>query len=813
MTEIYIPEDQIIKGVTVDLVPGDAMLIHVGGSATPTIQLIEIEDRHFRTNSAVVLPETEDPSANTTPDSRKTSAVGIVTTCLRFASEHPQYRILVAGHTDTMGNLDYNGRLSQMRAETVLSLLVGDKKRFAEICVDRRYMTNNDYNQILAWVADTFKWDCHPGEINGNGNAYVVNDFRKEYNKKGPGSTWATKITEWGEPSNKETWEAYFNCYEDYMVDALGTDRKGLERIRADLKFAFDRKWVGCNEYHPRVAKNIDEFPSETNRRVEIMYFDPEDTLPTLGCVPDASGCTKTECPLYNDKEYDRLILPPMITAKEWYAEWTEPSKQAGSDLEKKMVLSAKGLPDGTPVSFTVFAEVDGSPPIEMETLIAFGVAQRVECAFKNWYNEAYVKPMGTLSSLSALPKVRFLFAATCTSRRVASLPIDFSDSVSVRFYEDEAKTKPLSSTPYTLLSPWFDYAGTLTGGAAAHDGLPPGGAHVILADYTVPSPLAPTASEPIIGLSFKPKDDVEAESGYHPWMMPVIATIYFQTGSSEVDNDDDAAALDMVWQAYDPLFTASNADVPPLSWPFVFAGYSDIRPFSEGGENGNQTLSEARAQAVHDYLAEPERFGTTKHPNYKPEVVGMGVDYRNTDSGDAETLKYYRRVDIFAPPPVYIPLPPPPGPSPTPLLGTRFTFQIQRAGTFGIEVLNYEYFEFVVTDETNKRKADFTYSGVSGGIGVPFSISFQSDPVTIDTAPMLLEDWHGFAQHASAGFSPGTGVAKDAFTFHAPKSNGRVPDPIRIDFESKPGDPGFAVGASVGIGGFYKEKSYYPKS
>jgi outer membrane protein OmpA-like peptidoglycan-associated protein len=813
MTEIYVPTDQIVKGVSVNLAAGDAMLIHVGGNAMPTIHLIEIEDRHFRTNSAVVLPETEDPSSNTTADSRKTSAVGIVTTCLRFASEHPSYRILVAGHTDTKGNFDYNERLSQMRAETVTALLTGDKKRFAEICVDRRYMTNNDYNQILAWVADTFHWKCHPGEINGAGNAYVVNDFRKEYNAKGPGKTWATKITEWGDPSNKETWEAYFNCYEDYMVEALGTDRKGLEKIRSNLNFAFDRNWVGCNEYHPRTAKNIDEFPSETNRRVEIMYFDPEDTLPTLGCVPDASGCTKQACELYNDKEYDRIILPPMITAKEWRAEWENQTDPAGSDLEKKMILYADDLPDRTAVKFTVFAVVDGSPPMELETLTASGINERVECGFKNWYNEVYVKPLGTILSLSNLPKVSFFFEATCTSRRVVSPSIDYSDSVSACFYEDEAKTKPLSNSQFVLWTPWFEHASALDSrGATIHNGLPPGGAHIILADYQVPSTPTPTsAAGSVIGLSFKPKDDVEGESGYHPWMMPVIATIYFQTGSSELDNDDDAAALDQVWTAYDSLFTASNAEVPPLIWPFIYVGYSDIRPFSEGGENGNQTLSDARARAVFNYLAEPERFGN-KHPNYKAEVRGMGVDFRNTDAGDAETLKYYRRVDIFAPPPIYVPPPATPGPTPTKPLGSRFTFQIMWAGSFGFGVLNYAYFEFIVTDNTNGRKADFTYSGIEPGISWPVGMSFQSNPVTIDTAPMLLEDWHGFSQHACAGFSPGTGYAMDSFTFHAPRINGRVSTPINIQFESKPGDPGLIVGASAGIGGFYKEKSYYPK-
>ena len=815
MTRIYVSISSIVEGVSITLSPDECLTMEVGDAHLPVTPLFELEDKLFRTNSAVVLPEREDPGSSTEAGSRQVSAVGAVTSVLRFISEHLDYKILVAGHTDTAGNLDYNEALSQMRAQTVLALLKGDRRRFAEICVDRRFMTNRDYNQILAWVADTFEWDCHPGEINDAGNVDVVNDFRKEYNRKGPGSTWAETITEWGEASNRETWEAYFNCYEDHMADALGTDRDGLAALRENLVFMYDAEWVGCNEYHPRAAKNLDDYPCDSNRRVEIMFFDPADSAPAIGCVPELSGCQKALCPLYNEEELERVILPPMISAKEWHGAWEEPDSPAGSEIEKNMILRAPGLPDGMPVTFGVFAVVDDGPPLLIETTTASGVGGRVETPFRNWYNEVYVQDRGTLGSLADAPKVRFLFEVTCTSRLVASKRIDFSDSVSLRFFEDEAQTAPLANHAYALLTPWFDFNGALDGdGAVAHDGLPPGGVHVMLVEHAAAEdPLAPASDDVVIGMGYQPKDDVQAESQYHPWLAPVIATIYFETGSSQVDNFDDAEVLNSIYDAYSPLFTATESEAPPLLWPFTFVGYADNRGFSEGGEGGNQALSEARARAVFDYLDEPERFGDN-HPNYRPEIVGMGVDWQNTQTGDAESLKFFRRVDILAPPAAITPPLEPETPSEGTPLGTSFTFRITLSGTFGVAILNYEYFEFVVTDNTNNRSDDFTYSGVAPGLSIPIGWSFESDPVTIDTAPMRLEDWHGFAEHHGAGFVIDQGVGIDEFIFSGPFHNDSAEGPIVLRFVTRPnvqGSNSLNIGVVQGVGGFYKERSYYP--
>lgn len=279
------------------------------------ITVFEFEDKLFRLESAVVLPEREDPGTGS-ENERKVTPVGIIASCLRYAQEHPNNLLLVAGHTDTAGNLDYNKKLSAWRAENILALLTNNGKRWAQICNSRDRMKSKDYNQILAWVSETRGFNCHPGQIDDSGNDLLVNEFRKEYNKKGPGSTWAPKIVEWGGAGGEEVWEAYFNCYQDYIAEELGVDIGGLNTLQSNIKYLSDLKWVGCNEYHPRTAQNIDDFKCESNRRVEVLIFEPKDEKPALDCDPDRNKCSGKGCALFDTSKFKRIMREPMTSAK-----------------------------------------------------------------------------------------------------------------------------------------------------------------------------------------------------------------------------------------------------------------------------------------------------------------------------------------------------------------------------------------------------------------------------------------------------------------------------------------------------------------
>ncbi|MGZ6125703.1 MAG: contractile injection system protein, VgrG/Pvc8 family, partial [Myxococcales bacterium] len=95
--------------------------------------VIEVEDAHFRFDSAVFLPE---PAADTGADAPPPDTIAgldVLKTIYLRLKEFPDEKLLVAGHTDTKGADAYNLPLSEKRAAAVEALLGGDDGAFAKI--------------------------------------------------------------------------------------------------------------------------------------------------------------------------------------------------------------------------------------------------------------------------------------------------------------------------------------------------------------------------------------------------------------------------------------------------------------------------------------------------------------------------------------------------------------------------------------------------------------------------------------------------------------------------------------------------------
>lgn len=246
----------------------------------PKVTFIELIDAHFRSNSAVVLPEGENPTSDES-NGEALSAVGVFAAALRYNDEHDGRRLFVAGHADTTASVDFNQKLSEERARVALALLVGgdaQRESFKTLCAGRHQVS--DYKQILAWVSRAFTeldFDCDPGAIDDNEATAVepVRRFQRAYNrnKAALGAT-GPELRDDGEVGPL-TWGALFDCYEAALRAELGEDAAGLQALRDKLVFVDDaRKALGFSEYFPIEELGVDNFKSEQNRRVEILFFE-----------------------------------------------------------------------------------------------------------------------------------------------------------------------------------------------------------------------------------------------------------------------------------------------------------------------------------------------------------------------------------------------------------------------------------------------------------------------------------------------------------------------------------------------------------
>jgi outer membrane protein OmpA-like peptidoglycan-associated protein len=441
----------------------------------------ELADAHFRTNSAVVLPEGETPTKDESTGAALT-AVGVFATVLRFNQEHPGRKLFVAGHTDTTADTDFNQRLSNERAQCALSLLTGERARFQALCDGRH--TVSDYKQILAWASRALDdFDCDPGRIDDNEKTarLPVERFQTAYNrnKDALGVPPGTPDLDVDGDVGPLTWGAIFDCYEFALQQELGEDAAGLASLREALVFVDDdRKGLGFSEYFPIEELGVDNYRSQANRRVEIIFYES-------GEEPDlehAEGDPETS-EVYLPGVYVREPLQIMVSAKPWFASFDAPKVHA--EEARLLNLVAPGLPAGTAMAFTI-----SSDGVSMVTLEGVSVVDAASIPFDEWDAPEQVPFIGDLDPGQEFPVVTYDFEVEGGGRVVRSrAPLTYEDVIRLQLTleqdgDGDGDPEILANQPYVVNTLWGRRRGqTDEQGMLVETGLPPGGATVVLRD------------------------------------------------------------------------------------------------------------------------------------------------------------------------------------------------------------------------------------------------------------------------------------------------------------------------------------------
>ncbi|HEY6559853.1 MAG TPA: peptidoglycan-binding protein [Polyangiaceae bacterium] len=288
--------------------------ISPGSALGPSVTFVELLDAHFRTNSAVVLPEGENPDSK---QHEALTSIGMIATALRFSEERRGKRVLVAGHTDSEGSEDFNQKLSEERATCALALLTGDREAWKALCHGRHKTA--DIKQILSWVSrafDDLTFDCDPGRIDDNRATAVepVRRFQRAYNtNKGALGASGPDLSADGDVGPL-TWGAFFDCYEHALREELGEDAAGLAELREALVFAGEddeRRALGFSEHFPVEELGVDNYKSQANRRVEILFFDSTEEPDVEHAAEDPETSE-----LYLPGWYERTPVATLPTAK-----------------------------------------------------------------------------------------------------------------------------------------------------------------------------------------------------------------------------------------------------------------------------------------------------------------------------------------------------------------------------------------------------------------------------------------------------------------------------------------------------------------
>ncbi len=320
------------------------------------INILEMEDVLFHLDSAVMMPDkpagksstdgTEDDATNPGDQAiqqKQEQACGLnmLTLVFKESEFNPDQRLLIAGHTDTSGGYALNYTLSEQRAQNVLFLLLGadpgaaepaeEGEAWATVCAARHKI--EDYQQILAHfcVRGDLSPACHPLGSSNSWNDQTEAACNAFFNERIPDSVKVANIKQQVKTDSQHKWpvEAWRAVYDLYVAQlrltmSLTSDQLQAKRKVLAAKFSKEHPYVACGESYPIENVEQDNYRSQKNRRVEVLFVE-EKMLQNINCPKDTNRKHKTrlddppiECPLWH-QFIKRVYVDPANLYAEMY--------------------------------------------------------------------------------------------------------------------------------------------------------------------------------------------------------------------------------------------------------------------------------------------------------------------------------------------------------------------------------------------------------------------------------------------------------------------------------------------------------------
>ncbi len=219
------------------------------------------------------------------------------------------------------------------------------RKQFVDIVSDKN--TVKDQQQILKWISKKLaaymtdaekaeisslpKWtDVDPGPIDGKVGEQTRRAiwslkvrFAAKFPPEGPyqDALFSYDLKELQKSMNavrefdKNTWAAVFEIMQAELQVGMMKDGLDIRDIRKELQWVdAEKKATGCGETWPIDKRGKDNYRSQSNRRVEILLYDPEELKGELPCKD--GPCAKGDCHIFRDidkYESEKKDLEPTL--------------------------------------------------------------------------------------------------------------------------------------------------------------------------------------------------------------------------------------------------------------------------------------------------------------------------------------------------------------------------------------------------------------------------------------------------------------------------------------------------------------------
>lgn len=313
----------------------------------PQVKVLEMEDVLFHFSSAVVMPSAPEGSSaadgadNTDSDEAKrrrlqkrVTGLHVMALTYKVLEEHHTLGLLIAGHTDTTGSIESNYTLSEQRANNVLFLLEQRRDEWAQLCLKRHRI--EDYQQIMKHYSKKHAdWQCDPGAINNSYNdpthtatqgffrsngidEALADDVKHDHDHKWPLAAWLAVYDLYDLEIDQILGEVNRNQQPKQGPDKVNTcstggpHSVGPQPRSTRLRFAdIARKILPCGESFPIQKRLRDNYRSQENRRVELLFFNAGDLPPFT--LPDNKDqiLTPEMAPIFHPDFFEHIYVDP----------------------------------------------------------------------------------------------------------------------------------------------------------------------------------------------------------------------------------------------------------------------------------------------------------------------------------------------------------------------------------------------------------------------------------------------------------------------------------------------------------------------
>ena len=289
--------------------------------------------------------------------------------------------------------------------------------------------------------------------------------------------------------------------------------------------------------------------------------------------------------------------------------------------------------------------------------------------------------------------------------------------------------------------------------------------------------------------------DSGSKEQGKSNWSVfrSPAAHIYFSTDESSLDADDERILEAMADHIGSPARGAKDITLKVV-------GYADKRHDALY----NTSLSNARAEAVSDYLFELLKDSVNVHFATEPaRAIGKGEIERPQVGESEEDLKPFRRVDVYVVEEVFRERPP----APTCLEPTtKWVARLRNMQGIDIFSTGSVDIEMANPDSTGTRwRMTYKFGSIGPEISIPLpgdlptpSVSGDSEKAFSTSVPLAITEFDGPAEYVGASAVVGKGYSIETLTISGIADHGAE----AVDITFKGPGTGVSVGASFSIYG-----------